>query len=71
MIMKAVHNGVSPERIAAALNMPVRDVKASMTLLDGIHEEAADLLKDKSDFAESDPVAEEGDRTCGRLKSPS
>jgi ParB-like chromosome segregation protein Spo0J len=37
MIMKAVHNGVRPERIAAALNMSVRDVKASMSLLDGIH----------------------------------
>ena len=48
MIMKAVHNGVRPERIAAALNMAVRDVKSSMSLLDGIHEEAADLLKDKA-----------------------
>ena len=48
MIVKAVHNGVSPERIAAALNIPVSNVKASMTLLDGIHEEAADLLKDKA-----------------------
>jgi hypothetical protein len=48
MIMKAVRNGVSPERIAAALNMPVRIVRASMRLLDGIHEEAADLLKDKN-----------------------
>ena len=48
MIMKAVRNGVRPERIAAALNMPVRVVLASMRLLDGIHEEAVDLLKDKS-----------------------
>lgn len=48
MIMKAVSNGVRPERIAAALNLAVRDVKASMSLLDGIHEEAADLLKDKN-----------------------
>ncbi len=47
MIVKAVQNGVRPERIAAALDLPVRDVRASMTLLDGIHEEAADLLKDK------------------------
>ncbi len=47
MIVKAVHNGVRPERIAAALNIPVGNVRASMTLLDGIHEEAADLLKDK------------------------
>ncbi len=48
MIVKAVNNGVSPERIAAALNMPVRIVRASMNLLDGIHEGAADLLKDKN-----------------------
>jgi len=47
MILKAVQNGVRPERIAAALDIPVRDVRAAMTLLDGIHEEAADLLKDK------------------------
>ncbi|MCI0748841.1 MAG: ParB N-terminal domain-containing protein [Verrucomicrobia subdivision 3 bacterium] len=48
MIVKAVRNGVEPERIAAALNIPVRNVRASMKLLDGIHEEAADLLKDKA-----------------------
>ncbi len=48
MIVKAVRNGVEPERIAAALNIPVKNVRASMKLLDGIHEEAADLLKDKA-----------------------
>src|SRR5687767_5137199 len=48
MIMKAVNNGVAPERIAAALNMHLRDVKAMMNLLNGIHPEAADLLKDKA-----------------------
>lgn len=48
MIVKAVQNGVRPERIAAALNIPVRAVNASMRLLNGIHEEAADLLKDKN-----------------------
>lgn len=48
MIVKAVRNGVRPERIAAALNIPVRNVRASMKLLDGIHDEAADLLKDKN-----------------------
>jgi ParB-like chromosome segregation protein Spo0J len=48
MIVKAVRNGVKPERIATALNIPVRNVRASMKLLDGIHEEAADLLKDKA-----------------------
>ena len=48
MIVKAVRNGVRPERIAAALNISVTNVRASMKLLDGIHEEAGDLLKDKS-----------------------
>lgn len=48
MIVRAVRNGVRPERIAAALNVPERVVRASMRLLDGIHEDAADLLKDKN-----------------------
>jgi hypothetical protein len=48
MIIKAVNNGVSPERLAAALNMPYRVVLASMRLLNGIHDEAAELLKDKN-----------------------
>ena len=48
MIMKAVQHGVRPERIAAALNLTVSDVKSSMSLLDGIHEEAVELLKDKA-----------------------
>lgn len=47
MIMKAIQNGVKPESIAAALNLSDADLKASMTLLDGINGEAADLLKDK------------------------
>ena len=47
MIVKAVQNGVKPERIAAALDMPLSAVRASMNLLDGIHAEAADMLKDK------------------------
>jgi hypothetical protein len=47
MIVKAVNNGVSPERLAKALNMPLRVVQASMNLLTGIHEDAAELLKDK------------------------
>ena len=48
MIMKAVQHGVRPERIAAALNLTVSDVKSSMSLLDGIHDEAVELLKDKA-----------------------
>ena len=48
MIVKAVDMGVNPERIAAALSIPVRIVKAYMNLLVGIHAEVADLLKDKN-----------------------
>ena len=48
MIVKAVNLGVAPERIAAALNIPVRVVKAFMNLLKDIHDEVADLLKDKN-----------------------
>jgi ParB-like chromosome segregation protein Spo0J len=48
MIVKAVNDGVSPERLAAALNMPLHVVKASINLLNGIHEQAAELLKDKN-----------------------
>ncbi len=47
MIMKAIQSGVSPEKIASALNITVQKLRASMNLLDGIHEEAIDLLKDK------------------------
>lgn len=47
MICKAVKNGVKPERIAAALNLELKQVLASMNLLEGIHPEAVELLKDK------------------------
>jgi ParB-like chromosome segregation protein Spo0J len=38
---------LKPERIAAALNVPLSHVQSSLTLLDGINQEAVDLLKDK------------------------
>jgi ParB/RepB/Spo0J family partition protein len=47
MIMKAIKNGVSPERIAAALNLRVDQVRDTMNLLNGIHPEAVEILKDK------------------------
>ncbi len=47
MIVKAVKNGASLERIAAALNISPRLVQASMNLLNGINDEAIELLKDK------------------------
>jgi hypothetical protein len=48
MIVKAINHGVSPERVAAALNIPVRVVKAFLNLLKGIHDEVAEMLKDKN-----------------------
>ncbi len=48
MIVKAVRNGVNPERLAAALNMEFEVVRGLLTLLDGIHEAAVELLKDKN-----------------------
>lgn len=48
MIVKAVHNGVRMERIAEALDMPLKVVQGLITLLDGINEEAAHLLRDKN-----------------------
>jgi hypothetical protein len=47
MICEAVQNGVSPERIAAALNRQPSEVYGLINLLNGIHAEAAELLKDK------------------------
>jgi hypothetical protein len=47
MIMKAIKNGVSPERIASALNLKVDRVHDTMNLLNGVHPEAVELLKDK------------------------
>jgi len=47
MIMKAVQHGLKPERIAVALNLPVRQILDSMNLLKGIDEKAVELIKDK------------------------
>ena len=48
MIVKAVRNGVKPERIAEALDMPLKVVRGLITLLDGINDEEANLLRDKN-----------------------
>ena len=47
MITRAVKNGVAVERIAAALDMDVKEIKSRLNMLRGIHEEAVELLKDK------------------------
>lgn len=53
MIVKAVRNGVKPERIAKALSMPLSVVSGLLNLLDGINPEAAELLKDRQMTAEA------------------
>jgi hypothetical protein len=47
MILKAVENGVSEERIAKSLNVDVASIRRRRKLLDGICAEAAELLKEK------------------------
>jgi hypothetical protein len=40
-------NGVTADQIAKALDLDVGKIKSSVNLLDGIHPDAVDLLKDK------------------------
>jgi hypothetical protein len=47
MILNAVRNGVSEERLARALNVNIANIRAKRKLLTGICDEAADLLRDK------------------------
>jgi ParB-like chromosome segregation protein Spo0J len=53
MIVKAVKNGVKPERIAKALFMPMETVNTLLNLLDGVNPEATELLRDKHITAEA------------------
>ena len=47
MIMKALDGGVTEEAIAKALDIDVQTVKSRKRMLDGIHPEAVQILKDK------------------------
>lgn len=47
MIIKALDAGVSEEKLANALNIDIRSLRAKKMMLDGICPEAVDLLKDK------------------------
>jgi len=47
MISKAVKSGVSPARIAASLNLQLAYVHSILNLLQGVHREAVELLKEK------------------------
>lgn len=47
MIVRAVERGVSEEKIAKALNVDVRSIMLKRKMLNGVCQEAVDLLKDK------------------------
>jgi hypothetical protein len=47
MILRAIERGVSEERLAAALNVDLRNIQLKRNLLIGICSEAVELLKDK------------------------
>jgi ParB-like chromosome segregation protein Spo0J len=47
MILRALENGVSEEKLARTLNLNVKSIKKRRTLLDGICAEVVDLLKDR------------------------
>ena len=47
MIVKALDAGVSQEKLANALNIDIRTLRDKKIMLDGICQEAVDLLKDK------------------------
>lgn len=61
MILKALALGVPEERLARALNINVKSLEEKRRLLDGICEEAAELLKDKQ-------VAMTGFRVLKKMK---
>ncbi|HEY8902909.1 MAG TPA: plasmid partitioning protein RepB C-terminal domain-containing protein [Chthoniobacterales bacterium] len=44
MITRAVENGLSVERIAAALNLSVDTIRENLNLLEGIHPDTVDIL---------------------------
>jgi ParB-like chromosome segregation protein Spo0J len=47
MILKAIERGVSEEKLAKALNLNIKSIQQKRNLLNGICEEAVELLKDK------------------------
>jgi ParB-like chromosome segregation protein Spo0J len=47
MIMRAIEQGVTPEDIARSLDVEVDKIRRGLNLLDGIHPDAVDMLKDK------------------------
>lgn len=52
MILRAVERGVSEERLAKALNLDIKSIRAKRNLLDGICVEVVEIMKDKHFGAE-------------------
>jgi hypothetical protein len=48
MILRAISLNVTPQQIAKALDVDVSRITSNLSLLDGIHPDAVELLKDKS-----------------------
>src|SRR3546814_6567332 len=49
MILKALEKGVSEERLARALNVNITTIRDKRRLLDGICDEVAKLIQDRSE----------------------
>jgi hypothetical protein len=53
MILRAMRQGVTPEQIAKALAIDVAKIRARVNLLNGIHPDAVEILKDRPITAEA------------------
>ena len=62
MVMKALEHGVSEEQIARALDLDVKRIIAGKNLLEGVHPEAVQILKDK-------PISESALRILKQVKA--
>lgn len=62
MIMKALEGGVSEKQIAEALDLDVRKIIQGKNLLEGLHPEAVQILKDK-------PITERALRILKQVKA--
>lgn len=47
MILKAIENGVSIKKIAAALDLDEKEIRAKLKVTDGLCQKAVDMLKEK------------------------
>ena len=71
MILRAIKNGVSEDRIARSLDVDVASIRQKRDLLDGICPEAVQLLRDAAPPCETLRELRQGASRCGRSRSPS